>query len=80
MLKDVSHLFEDDVIDACIDDFEIGITLGHRLGQAYFNALGETERNLLRGTKYDPFYFDSVSRVLAAHKFLKKQLNVGAYR
>lgn len=77
MLKDVSYLFEDDVIDACFDVFEIGLTLGHRLGQAYFNSLGETERNLLRGSKYDPFYFDSVVRVKAAHKYLKKQLNVG---
>lgn len=45
--------------------------LGHqRLGQAFYNALSEKDRNRLIGTIHDPFYKLSPAAIDAAIEFL----------
>ena len=44
---------------------------GMRLGQAFFNALSNKDKERLRATIADPFYSDSVDKVADAVVFLK---------
>lgn len=41
-----------------------------RLGQAFFNALSETDKGRISRTLFDPFYKDSVSDVERSVEFL----------
>jgi len=74
----IDDLFNDPVVSSDRYTFDVALSLGHRLGQAYFNALGETERSLLRHTGYDPFYKDDEKSVCKAHNYLRSQLIKGA--
>ncbi len=43
-----------------------GLRHGHRIGQAFFNALGMADRERLVGTSHDPFYADDSQSVESA--------------
>lgn len=46
-----------------------GLARGQRIGQAFFNALSESDQHKVRGTKYDMFY-GGQEEVYAAIDFL----------
>lgn len=77
-MASLSDLFEDPLVRTDRYTFDVAISLGHRLGQAYFNALDEDERCILRHTGYDPFYKNDEKSVHKAHNYLRSQLSKGA--
>lgn len=46
--------------------YYIGLRMGHRGGQAFFNALTDDDKDLVTGIQCDPFYFgnDVVTRCI----------------
>lgn len=64
---DVSTLAEDylSARDGSVSDYHHGLDQGHRIGQAFFNALNLRDSRKLQGTVYDPF--NAPGRVAAEH-------------
>lgn len=75
MARKIDDLFNDALITLDRYTFEVGISLGHRVGQAYFNSLGCHEQNILRHTKFDPFYKDDDRSVCKAHSYVLSQIS-----
>lgn len=74
----IDHLFEDPDVSTDRYTFDVALSLGQRLGQAYYNSLGAAERGILRDTGYDPFYKNDEKSVRKAHNFLRAQFCKGA--
>ena len=47
---------------------------GHRLGQAFFNALHERDQRRIQATPVDPFYSDDVREVRLAMEAITEGL------
>lgn len=39
-----------------VSEYRSNLERGQRIGQAFFNAVNDEDRELLRGTSHDPFY------------------------
>lgn len=56
--------------DAQMSEYIRLIAQGQRRGQAFFNVLDEADQARLRGSLYDPFYFDTPGRLFEAIDYL----------
>ena len=54
----MSTLVEDYLVsrDGSVSDYHRGLDQGHRIGQAFFNALNLRDARRLQGTAFDPFH------------------------
>jgi hypothetical protein len=73
-VKNLDDVFNDGVVKSDYNIFTVARSLGFCRGRAYFNSLGETERGILRGSDFDPYYKDTDKSILQAHDYLRSQL------
>lgn len=51
-------------------EYQLNLSNGQRLGEAFFNALSGTDQELLQGRSVDPFWRYTTNAVEAAIEFL----------
>lgn len=51
--------------DGDFDYFQHNLSLGQRLGQAFFNSLSQRDQAKLKGSLMDPFHWDDDDKVVA---------------
>lgn len=69
MAKTLGELYLE-AYDGSVQRYHEGLAAGHRIGQAFFNALSERDQLVLTGSDHDPYYSNEAKAVEKTVDFL----------